>query len=93
MINYCHNRQEGEAKIVNKDYEFFKANAKQLYKNYGHKFLVIKDCQVIGVYDNFALAAKETLKTEALGTFIVQECVENFEKNMVVFHSNILGLI
>ena len=58
------------------DYEYFINNLSELYKKYGHRFLVIKEQQVIGTYDEFGAAYDETIKTEELGTFIIQECVD-----------------
>jgi hypothetical protein len=58
----------------NKDFEFFVNNHMNLFKKYGHSFIVIKNQNILGVYDDVDKAIDETLKTEAMGTFIVQEC-------------------
>jgi hypothetical protein len=55
------------------NYEYFVANMPDLYARYGHKFLAIKDCQVIGTYDDYLSAYEDAVKHESLGTFIVQE--------------------
>ena len=56
------------------DFNWFVENYGQLFKEYGHKFLAIKNKKVIGVYDNVKTAIEKTKETEELGTFIVQEC-------------------
>ena len=59
-----------------KDYEWYKTNLKELYKEYPGKQLAISGEQVIGVYSTFEEALEETLKTHKAGTFIIQECIE-----------------
>lgn len=54
------------------DFNWFLNNYNDLYKQYGHKFLAIKDKKIIGVYDSVRQAVDEI--KEPLGTFIVQEC-------------------
>ena len=57
-----------------KDFEWFLQNYSKLYKEYGRKYLVIKNCEVLGAYDSPAIAVSETSQKEELGTFIVQFC-------------------
>jgi hypothetical protein len=68
------------------DYDYFINNISELYKKYGHRFLVIKNEQVIGSYLSFDDALDETLKTEKPGTFLIQECVENPDDLILHFH-------
>ena len=56
------------------NFEWYKNHLKELYAEYGDCFLAIKDCRVIGTYDSYTEAVRETSKTEKLGTFNVQEC-------------------
>jgi len=62
---------------VNKLYKWFTENIEDLYKKYGQKFLVIKDKTIIGDYETFQEAFRETMKIEKIGTFIIQECFPN----------------
>ena len=57
------------------NYTYFKNNLPELIKRYEGKYIVLKDCRVIGSYDALDEAYKETIKKEALGTFIIQQCV------------------
>jgi fibrillarin-like rRNA methylase len=70
------------------DFDYFIQNIKAFYKQYGHKFLAIKDRNILGAYDSFNAALEETLKQEQAGTFIIQECFKNKEESI----SHIYGL-
>jgi len=72
------------------DYEFFLQNIERFYKKYGHKFLTIKNNQVLNAYTTFDEALSDTLKTEELGTFIIQECLENREQLVQHFQGNVM---
>jgi len=58
----------------NPNYTYFEEYFDELYKQYGGKYIAIKDCNVIGVYNDFDTALRTTAKTEELGTFLVQRC-------------------
>ena len=60
-----------------KDFNWFLEHYDELFKRYGVAFLAIKDKKVIGIYDNYADAVKQTGKVEKPGTFIIQECNGN----------------
>ena len=72
-----------------KDYEYFINNLSELYAKYGHCFLVIKNEQVIRKYSDFKTAHDETIKTEEIGSFIIQECVDDPEKLVHRFQFNV----
>jgi hypothetical protein len=71
------------------DYEYFLENTARFYKEYGQRFLTIKNQNVIGVYDSFNDALDNTLKKEPLGTFLIQECLENRGKAANYFQGNV----
>ena len=71
------------------DYEYFIHNMSSLYGQYGHKFLVIKNKAVIGVYDDMDTAYDETRLKEEVGTFIIQECVDDPAKLVLTFQANV----
>lgn len=56
------------------DFKWFIENLSNLFNSYGTKFLAIKDKRILGAYNSYAEGVKETIKTEELGTFIVQQC-------------------
>jgi len=72
-----------------KDYDYFINNLSDLYAQYGHCFLAIKNQKVVGVFDEFKNAYYEMVKTEELGTFIIQECVDDPEKLVHRFQFNV----
>ncbi len=57
-----------------RDYKWFLDNYDMLFKEYGVKYLAIKNEKVLGAYSTYADAVKETEKTEKIGTFIIQLC-------------------
>ena len=59
---------------LEKQFDYYLEHQDELVEKYDGKVLVIKDFQVIGAYDDELEAAQETVKTEELGTFIVQRC-------------------
>jgi hypothetical protein len=69
------------------DFKFFEENRDALYEKYGHKYLAIKNGSVLGAFDTFDDAVKSTLKSERLGTFIIQECVNNDTTCMQIFQN------
>ncbi len=60
--------------MQNADFDYFVQNYMDFFNQYGHKFLAIKNKRVLGVYDDVITAVNTTMKSEELGTFIVQEC-------------------
>lgn len=57
-----------------KDFDFFLQHYQELYQEYGHKLMAIKNTEILGIYDSVREAIYEIGKTYPLGTFIVQEC-------------------
>jgi len=55
-----------------KEFQYFIEHQDELVDKYRGKYVVIKDCQVIGVFDDVLDAVEETSKTHDLGTFLVQ---------------------
>jgi hypothetical protein len=72
-----------------KTFDFFTKNMPELYKKYGRTFIALKDENILGAYDTFNLALKNTLKTEKPGSFLIQECFENKEQGVYYFQNNV----
>ena len=89
------NRKEG-AEMSGPDpylleqFEYYIANQDKLVKEYNGKYLVIKDCQVIGAYDTEEEAISVTTREHKLGTFIVQKCEEGSNAYTQTFHSRVV---
>lgn len=73
------------------DYEYFINNKDKFLTEYPDKFIVIKDKQVIGVYDDQVAALTDTTKTHELGTFIIQQCSAGFD-DVQVFRSRVVSV-
>lgn len=76
-------------KPLEKEFEYYIKNQKELVKKYNGKYIVIKDEKVIGSYDSEIEAVEETSKIEKLGTFLVQKCEPGKESYTQNFHSRI----
>lgn len=74
------------------DFDYFLENMEELYKQYGHRFVAVKNQSILGVYDTLREALDNTLKTEAIGTFLIQECFDDRKKMVHHFHSNVAPL-
>ena len=54
------------------EFKFYRSNYNLLLEKYSNKYIVIKGKKVIGFYDTHADAYLETIRKEALGTFLIQ---------------------
>ncbi len=76
-------------KGLKKELDYYIAHQDELVKQYNGKFIVIKDCKVLGAY-NTALEAVETTKQKhPMGTFIVQQCEPGEGSYTQTFHSRV----
>lgn len=76
--------------MQDQDFDYFLENMDKLYKTYGQKFAAVKNRAILGTYDTFNEALETTLKTEELGTFLVQEIFDDREKMVHHFQGNVL---
>jgi len=76
-------------KRLEKEFKYYLEHQKELLKEYKGKYVVIKDCEVIGAYDDEIVAVEETSKTHQLGTFLVQKCEPGSESYTQTFHSRV----
>ena len=77
------------AKPLEKEFQYYLDNQEELVKKYDGKFIVIKNCNVIGVFDDELKAIEETSKKEELGTFLVQKCEPGTESYTQTYHSRV----
>ena len=73
--------------MLEEEYKYFKTNKDELVEKHKNKFIVIKKAQVVGVFDTEKEAYEETVKNNEVGTFLIQQCVENEEEITQTFHS------
>ncbi len=62
--------------MLDQDFRFYLENQEQLIKQYPNKFIVLKNKTVIGVYNTHLKAYQETSMKEAVGTFLIQHCID-----------------
>ena len=74
---------------LQKSFEFYLDNQKELVKKFNGKFIVIKGEKVIGAYDDEVAAINETCKKHALGTFLVQYVEPGADSYTQTFHSRV----
>jgi hypothetical protein len=75
--------------FVKKNYAWFEKNLPELVKSYEDKYVVIKEEKLLSAYETFDEAFNETVKTEDLGTFIIQFCSLDKGKTIQTFHSRV----
>lgn len=75
--------------MLDKEFQYYLTNQAELVKKYNNKFIVIKDEQIIGVYDSNSVAYNEAIKTEKLGTFLIQHCLPGKDSYTQTFHSQV----
>ncbi len=74
---------------LRREFTYYLDHQDELTKVYNGKFIVIKDCQVIGVYDSEFQAITVTSKKYELGTFLVQKCEPGTNSYMQTYHSRV----
>lgn len=76
--------------MLKQEFQYYIDNQNELVKKYRGKFIVIKDKQVIGVYDTEIEAYTESVKAHELGTFLIQECQPGEENYTQTFRSRVI---
>lgn len=87
-MNLQKNTLKEAKKMIDKNYEYFISHFDELYSEYPEKYIVIKNENVIGSYDSFDEAFDKTTQTEIIGSFLIQLCSSNNERNINHFYSN-----
>ena len=60
--------------MLHDEFKYYLDHQHELIAKYAGRYLVIKNQKVIGDYGSRIEAYRETKKTHALGTFIIQLC-------------------
>lgn len=77
-------------KKLEKEFNYYLKNQDELVKQHSGKFIAIKDCKVIGVYDSELDAIKKTTEDHELGTFLIQKCEEGDASYSQTYHSRVI---
>ncbi len=62
----------GESAGLAREFDYYLEHQDELVLQYDGKFVVIKDCAVLGAYDTLIQAITDTQRDHELGTFLVQ---------------------
>ena len=65
--------------MLETEWEFYENNREELVDKYCGKFVVISRDRVVAVYDDENVAYDETVKTHALGSFMIHHVMEEEE--------------
>lgn len=79
-----------EPSPLEKEFKYYLKHQNELVKKYDGKFIVIKDCKVIGDYDSDLEAIEQTSQKYQPGTFLVQKCTPGDGEYTRIFHSRIM---
>ena len=77
-------------KKLEKEFEYYIEHQDELVEKYNGKYIVIKDCKVIGAFNSDFEAVTETMKGHELGTFLVQKCEPGKESYTQTYHSRVI---
>lgn len=78
------------AERLKDEFDYYLANQEELTQLYNGKFIVIKNHQVIGVYNSELEAITETARQHELGTFLVQRCEPGKDAYTQMYHSRVV---
>ncbi|MDE0644672.1 MAG: DUF5678 domain-containing protein [Gammaproteobacteria bacterium] len=74
---------------LQEEFDYYLEHQDEFVNQYDGRYIVIKDNEVIGDYDDIAVAVKETAKKHQLGTFLVQLVTEGDEAYTATFRSRV----
>jgi hypothetical protein len=74
---------------LQREFDYYVENQAKLVKKYTGQFVVIKNCKVIGAYDDRATAIAETAEKHEMGTFLVQKVEPGTASHTQTFHSRV----
>lgn len=76
--------------MLEKEFQYYLDHQAELVEKYNGKFLVIKDEEVIGVYDTDEEAYFQTTQKHEPGTFLIQFCEPGDSSYTQTFHSRVV---
>jgi len=75
---------------LEKEFNYYLERQDELVKKYNGKFIVIKNCEVLGAFDSELEAIEKTAEQHELGTFLVQKCEPGNESYTQTYHSRVV---
>lgn len=74
---------------LDRAFEFYLENQSELVEKFDGKFIVIKDDEIVGVYDNEIDAVTASTTKYPKGSFLVQHVTQGNDEYTEVFHSRV----
>jgi Family of unknown function (DUF5678) len=76
--------------ILQKEFQYFIDNQEKLVKKYNNKYIVIRDHNVVGSYDDIGAAYAQAKEKFQLGTFLIQHCTAGRQAYTQTFNSRLI---
>ena len=77
------------SEVLEKEFRYYLDNQDRLVRKYAGKVIVIRNQNVIGVFDSELEATEKTAEQHELGTFLVQRCEPGSESYTQSYHSRV----
>jgi len=75
---------------LEEEFRFYLEKQDELTKKYGGKFIVIRNSEIIGVFDSEIEAVQKTSIKYELGSFLVQKCELGDASYTQTYHSRVI---
>lgn len=76
--------------VLEKEFKYYLEHQDELVDKYNGKFVVIRDCEVLGAFDSELEAIAKSSERFELGTFLVQKCEPGSESYTQTYHSRVV---
>lgn len=81
---------ETKCTSLENEFKFYVKNQDELIKKYNGKIIVLKNSEIIGVFDSEIEAIQKTSEHHKLGTFLVQKCEPGKDSFTQTYHSRVV---
>ena len=75
---------------LKKEFQFYLEHQNEMVAKYDGKFIVLKNEEVLGAYDDELTAITEAQKSHEIGTFLVQKVSTGSTAYSQTFHSRVV---
>lgn len=79
-----------DSKILKDEFEYYLEHQADFVAKYAGRYIVLKNHEVLGVYETNIEAYQETEKEHELGTFLIQFVQAGEDSYTQTFHSRVL---
>ncbi|MFP5042699.1 DUF5678 domain-containing protein [Parasediminibacterium sp. JCM 36343] len=76
--------------MLEKEFQYYLEHQEEFVKKYADQFLVIKNQEVVGVYESKQETYNKAVATYELGTFLIQHCLPGELGHTQTFHSQVI---